>query len=354
MEQPHPIHFYLLNSENPFLYHYIIIFIEVKNKTLQISLMFNKKIYKCDLSVVLGPTATGKTQLAVQLAHKLNGEIISADSRQVYRGMDIGTGKDLNEYNFKGESIPYHLIDIISPIEEYNVAQYQKDFQNVYSEIKERKKLPILCGGTGFYIKAVLMDFQLPKTKPDKQLRQKLENWGLKELLNELENISWGSSVDTPLDTRRRVIRAIEVAKNRNYRIETPKKNSNKKMVNKINLDRTKVIGIEYQREIIRERITKRLHNRINSGMVEEVEALLNIGVTHQRLDTLGLEYRFISRFLEGKYSRDEMAGLLNTAIHQFAKKQMTFFRNMENNGINIHWIPEGDFETALGVILKG
>ena len=316
--------------------------------------MFKKKIFKSDLSVVLGPTATGKTQLAVQLAHKLGGEIISADSRQVYRGMDIGTGKDLNEYNFKDVSIPYHLIDIVAPIEEYNVAQFQRDFQRVYSDIKERKKLPILCGGTGFYIKAVLMDFQLPKTEPDKQLRQKLENWELEDLINELETISPGSSANTPVDTKRRVIRAIEVAKSRGGERGDRKKETEKRRPENSNLRDTTVIGIEYPREVIRERITKRLHSRLNSGMVEEVEALLIGGVTHHRLDTLGLEYRFISRFLKGDYSKDEMTGLLNTAIHQFAKKQMTFFRNMENNGIKIHWIPEGDFETALGVILKG
>ena len=310
--------------------------------------MFKKKIFKSDLSVVLGPTATGKTQLAVQLAHKLSGEIISADSRQVYRGMDIGTGKDLNEYNFKGVSIPYHLIDIVAPIEEYNVAQFQRDFQRVYSDITKRKKLPILCGGTGFYIKAVLMDFQLPKTEPDKQLRQKLENWELEDLINELETISPGASVNTPVDTKRRVIRAIEVAKSRGREKETGKRGAENS-----NLQDTTVIGIEYPREVIRERITKRLHSRLNSGMIEEVEALLIGGVTHHRLDTLGLEYRFISRFLKGDYSKEEMTGLLNTAIHQFAKKQMTFFRNMENNGIKIHWIPEGNFETALGVILK-
>ena len=314
--------------------------------------MFKKKIFKSDLSVVLGPTATGKTQLAVQLAHKLSGEIISADSRQVYRGMDIGTGKDLNEYNFKGVSIPYHLIDIVAPIEEYNVAQFQRDFQRVYSDIKERGKLPILCGGTGFYIKAVLMDFQLPKTEPDKQLRQRLENWELEDLINELETISPRASANTPVDTKRRVIRAIEVVKDREKGAR--KKETGKRKQENSNLQNTTVIGIEYPREVIRERITKRLHNRLNSGMIEEVEALLIGGVTHHRLDTLGLEYRFISRFLKGDYSKDEMTGLLNTAIHQFAKKQMTFFRNMENNGIKIHWIPEGDFETALGVILKG
>ncbi|MDP7027633.1 MAG: tRNA (adenosine(37)-N6)-dimethylallyltransferase MiaA [Candidatus Marinimicrobia bacterium] len=308
----------------------------------------NKLIHQFNIITILGPTATGKTQLSVQLAHKLGGEIISADSRQVYRGMDIGTGKDLNEYNFKDVSIPYHLIDIVAPMEEYNVAQFQRDFQRVYSDITKRKKLPILCGGTGFYIKAVLMDFQLPKTEPDKQLRQKLENWELEDLINELETISPGASVNTPVDTKRRVIRAIEVAKSRDREKETGKRGAENS-----NLQDTTVIGIEYPREVIRERITKRLHSRLNSGMIEEVEALLIGGVTHHRLDTLGLEYRFISRFLKGDYSKEKMTGLLNTAIHQFAKKQMTFFRNMENNGIKIHWIPEGNFETALGVILK-
>lgn len=313
--------------------------------------MVKEKIFEGDLLVILGPTATGKTKLAVQLAHKLSGEIISADSRQVYRGMDIGTGKDLNEYNFKGVSIPYHLIDIVAPIEEYNVAQFQRDFQRVYSDIKERKKLPILCGGTGFYIKAVLMDFQLPKTEPDKQLRQELEAWKLEDLIKELEAISPGASANTPVDTKRRVIRAIEVVKDREK--GDRKKETGKRKPENSNLQDTTVIGIEYPREVIRERITKRLHSRLNNGMIEEVEALLIGGVTHHRLDTLGLEYRFISRYLNGVYTKDEMTVLLNTAIHQFAKKQMTFFRNMEKNGIKIHWIPEGDFETALKVIAK-
>ena len=315
--------------------------------------MVKEKIFEGDLLVILGPTATGKTKLAVQLAHKLSGEIISADSRQVYRGMDIGTGKDLNEYNFKGVSIPYHLIDIVAPIEEYNVAQFQRDFQRVYSDIKERKKLPILCGGTGFYIKAVLMDFQLPKAEPDKQLRQELEAWKLEDLIKELEAISPGASANTPVDTKRRVIRAIEVEKSRGREKRDRKKETGKRRPENSNLQDTTVIGIEYPREVIRQRITKRLYSRLNNGMIEEVEALLIGGVTHHRLDTLGLEYRFISRFLKGDYSKDEMTGLLNTAIHQFAKKQMTFFRNMEKNGINIHWIPEGDFETVLKVIAK-
>ena len=304
-----------------------------------------------DLLTILGPTATGKTQLAVQLAHKLGGEIISADSRQVYRGMDIGTGKDLTEYNLNRKSIPYHLIDVVDPFEEYNAAQFQKDFQKVSTDIRKREKLPILCGGTGFYIKAVLMDFQLSKTEPNKQLRQKLENWKLEDLINELETISPGASANTPVDTKRRVIRAIEVAKNRRQKIgdrDNEIQNPKSKIQNPI------VLGVNYPREVIRERITTRLHYRLENGMIEEVELLLKNGVTHERLDRFGLEYRFISHYLQGQLSRDEMAEKLNTAIHQFAKKQMTFFRNMEKNGIKIHWIPEGDFETALGIISKG
>ena len=320
----------------------------------------NELINQFDNIVIIGPTATGKTQLAVQLAHKLSGEIISADSRQVYREMDIGTGKDLNEYNFKGVSIPYHLIDIVAPIEEYNVAQFQRDFQRVYSDIKERKKLPILCGGTGFYIKAVLMDFQIPKTEPDKQLRQELEAWKLEDLINELEAISPGASENTPVDTKRRVIRAIEVAKDRGRETEVRSKKMDKHQSPipdpRSSIPDTRspvVLGVDYPRTVIRKLITTRLHFRLENGMIEEVESLLQNGVTHERMEILGLEYRFISRYLNGVYNKDEMTALLNTAIHQFAKKQMTFFRNMEKNGINIHWIPEGDFETALKVIAK-
>ncbi len=310
----------------------------------------NELINQFDNIVIIGPTATGKTQLAVQLAHKLSGEIISADSRQVYRGMDIGTGKDLSEYNYKGVSIPYHLIDIIGPIEEYNVAQFQRDFQRVYSDITKRNKLPILCGGTGFYIKAVLMDFQLPKAEPNKHLRERLESWSLNDLVSELESISPGASENTPTDTKRRVIRAIEIELgNADFGLRIADSRSPIPVIRNC-----PVLGIDFHREVIRERITLRLHERLKNGMIEEVESLLKNGVTHERLDSFGLEYRFISRYLQGQLNKEEMTAQLNTAIHQFAKKQMTFFRNMEKNGINIHWIPEGDFETALGVISKG
>ena len=296
-----------------------------------------------DLLTILGPTASGKTKLAVQIAHKLNGEIISADSRQIYRGMDVGTGKDLGEYKQNAKSIPYHLIDIIDPLEEYNVAQFQKDFQRVSTDIRERDKLPILCGGTGFYIKAVLMDFQLPTAKPDKQLRQKLETWKLEDLIKELEAISPGASSRLLVDTKRRVIRAIEIAGARRQEAG----DRNKKILNPL------VLGVDYSREVIRERITRRLHERLINGMIEEVESLLYNGLTHERLDSFGLEYRFISRYLQGHLTKEEMTTKLNTAIHQFAKKQMTFFRNMEKNGIKIYWIPKGDFEKALKLIKK-
>ena len=312
--------------------------------------MWNSLNSSKDLLTILGPTASGKTKLAVQIAHKLNGEIISADSRQVYWGMDVGTGKDLGEYKQNAKSIPYHLIDIIDPLEEYNVAQFQKDFQRVSTDIRERDKLPILCGGTGFYIKAVLMDFQLPTAKPDKQLRQKLETWKLEDLIKELEAISPGASSRTKVDTKRRVIRAIEIELG-NVECGARKE---KPLSPNPHLRSPIVLGVDFPREVIRERITLRLHERLKNGMIEEVESLLNDGVTHERLDSFGLEYRFISRYLQGRLTKEEMTVQLNTAILQFAKKQMTFFRNMEKNGIHIHWIPEGDFETALGVISKG
>ena len=299
-----------------------------------------------DLLVILGPTATGKTQLAVHLAYKLKGELISADSRQVYRGMDIGTGKDLNKYNLKGRKITYHLIDIADPMEEYNVFQFQQDFQKAYSDIQKRHKLPILSGGTGFYIKAVLMDFHLPPVAPDKKLRQELENWKLEDLIMELRSMSPDVLINTTLENKRRIIRAIEVQMNRG------KEKGAKRRI-KFKIRKPIVLGVEYPREMILERITKRLHARLDQGMIHEVEILLNCGITHERLERLGLEYRFISRYLLGHLTKEEMIKKLNTAIHQFAKRQMTFFRNIEKNGIRIHWLPEGNLKKALNIISK-
>ena len=298
-----------------------------------------------DLLVILGPTASGKTELAVKLADKLNGEVVSADSRQVYRGMDIGTGKDLSEYKMKRKKIPCHLIDIADPLQEYSVFQFQQDFQKIFSDIKERQKLPILCGGTGFYIKAVLMDFHLPAVSPDNKLRNELENCELEDLILKLESLS----PDIPkksLETKRRVIRALEVEMNN-------KKDADKQICRNLqfNIHNPIVLGVEYPRGVIRDRITKRLHERFNQGMIEEVEKLLDKGITHERLERFGLEYRFISRYLDGQLTREEMIEKLNTAIHQFAKRQMTFFRNIEKNGIRIHWIPKGNLTDALDLI---
>ena len=304
-----------------------------------------------DLVVILGPTATGKTRLAVYLADQLKGEIISADSRQVFRGMNIGTGKDLKEYQLKEKNIPFHLIDISDPQEEYNVFQYQKDFQTAITYIRNQQNLPILCGGTGFYVKTILMDFHLPSVKPNKKLRQKLENWELDDLIQELESISPGASNYNLIDTKRRIIRAIELE------MSNQKGNSIKKIKSQnsqFKIQNPIIIGIEFERDVIRERITERLHQRLNQGMIKEVELLLENGITHERLESLGLEYRFISHYLQNQFTLNEMTEKLNTAIHQFAKRQMTFFRNMEKNGIKIHWIPEGNFKKALEVILKG
>ena len=302
-----------------------------------------------DLLVVLGTTATGKTKLAAQLADQLNGEIISADSRQVYRGMDLGTGKDLNEYNLKGKKITYHLIDIADPLQEYSVFQFQQDFQNTFLDIKARKKLPILCGGTGFYIKAILMDYNFPAVAPNKKLRQELENWQMEDLIFELKSIA-PNIPKKNIDTKRRAIRAIEVQMNR-YMEEVSGKELNNRISEKNEVHIPIVLGVEYSREVIRERITARLNERLNEGMIHEVEILLESGITHERLERFGLEYRFISRYLLGQLTKKEMIGKLNTAIHQFAKRQMTFYRNMEKNGIRIHWIPKGNTVKAIEII---
>ena len=228
--------------------------------------------------------------------------------------------------------------------------QYQKDFQTAITYIRNQQNLPILCGGTGFYVKTILMDFHLPSVKPNKKLRQKLENWELDDLIQELESISPGASNYNLIDTKRRIIRAIELEMN-NQKGNSIKKIKSQK--SRFKIQNPIVIGIEFERDIIRERITERLHQRLNQGMIKEVELLLENGITHERLESLGLEYRFISHYLQNQFTLNEMTEKLNTAIHQFAKKQMTFFRNMEKNGINIHWIPEGNFKKALEVILK-
>jgi len=278
---------------------------------------------------ILGPTASGKTALAARLAFELDGEVISADSRQVYREMDIGTGKDLSEYVVKGKRIPVHLIDIADPGYEYNVFEYQQDFKKVFSGISGRGKMPILCGGSGMYLEAILKGYNLKRIDNDSTLSEALEkktDQELKEILLALRT----SHNTSDLTDRRRTIKAIEIA------TVSDRKEQNQSEFPDLC---TTLYGIRFEREILRNRITERLNNRLQNGMIEEVKALLDKGLTASQLKFYGLEYRYITQFLEKELDYQTMFRLLNTAIHQFAKRQMTWFRRMERHGFNIHWI---------------
>ena len=293
---------------------------------------------------LLGPTATGKTRLAVLIAEKINGEIISADSRQVYKQMDIGTGKDLSEYEINGKQIPYHLINIAEPGYAYNIHEYVNDFEKTYKSITERKREVILCGGSGMYIEAVLKGYTLINVPVNETLRNELSqksDAALAILLTNLKNVH----NTTDLTDRERLIRAIEIEK---YYME------NEKSVSKIKAYSGIIFGINYPREIIRTRITERLHQRLNTGMIEEIQTLLDNGVAAEKLKYYGLEYNFITQFICGELAYDEMIRLLNTAIHQFAKRQMTWFRRMEKQGFVIHWI-DGlwEEEEKLGFVMR-
>lgn len=301
-----------------------------------------KKKISSNLIVILGPTATGKTGLAVRIANELNGEIISADSRQVYRGMDIGTGKDLEEYELAGQKIPYHLIDILNPSEDYSVFHFQQNFYKSYNDIISRNKIPILCGGTGLYIESILLKYDMPAVAPDFDLRNDLAHKSLENLIKQLKSINVKLHNTTDLTSKKRVIRAIEIAKNSPKSNETGQKGE---------IENSTVLGVNYPREIVRKRITERLHYRLENGMIEEVEELVKSGISFERLDYFGLEYRFIGKFLQRVISRGEMIKKLNIAIHQFSKRQMTFFRRMERRGITINWIENGDFEKAMEII---
>ncbi len=278
---------------------------------------------------ILGTTATGKTKLAVSLAAMIGGEILSADSRQVYRGMNIGSGKDLNEYTHNGMDIPYHLIDIVDAGYEYNVYEYQKDFFKAYKSIQERKAIPILSGGTGMYIESVLKGYQLAKVPRDESLRFKLNKKSDEELRNMLYETRIPHNT-SDLDDRERSIRAIEIDI---YYQEHPKLLTNVPKLQSINF------GIRYNRQEIRNRITERLDQRLQEGMVKEVEELLNQGIDSEKLKFYGLEYKYLTQYILGEIDYNEMFSSLNTAIHQFAKRQDTWWRRMEKNGIRILWI---------------
>jgi len=283
---------------------------------------------------ILGPTASGKTPVAARLAVEIDGEVISADSRQVYRRMDIGTGKDLADYVFDGKLIPYHLIDIREPGTKYNLFEYQQDFFDAYQDIRSRGKVPILCGGTGLYIEAVLKGYHLSPVPQNQELRNRLEGKTLAELTQMLTELKQktGSNMHntTDVDSCQRAIRAIEIE---TYNIEHPTPRRELPPVDSI------IIGIDIDRELRREKITRRLKARLDEGMVDEVKALLEEGISPEDLIYYGLEYKFVTEYLIGQTSYDEMFTRLEIAIHQFAKRQMTWFRGMERRGFRIHWI---------------
>jgi tRNA dimethylallyltransferase len=298
-----------------------------------------------DLITVLGHTAAGKTAFAAHLAHKLGGEIISADSRQVYKDMDLGTGKDYADYVVDGKRVPVHLIDRMEAGYEYNVYLFKHDFLKAYTEITDRKLTPILCGGSGLYIESVLRNYKLLDVPVNKALREDLEKKSYEELEGILRLYGPPHNV-TDTVSRKRMIRAIEIGM---FQASQPEKPGDQHVLNPV------VFGIRFERTVRRKRITERLQHRLEAGMLEEVEGLMKKGVTAEKMEYYGLEYRFISRYLMKQMTYDEMFRALNTAIHQFAKRQMTYFRGMERRGIPIHWI-DGQLsmeEKVAEVLLK-
>jgi tRNA dimethylallyltransferase len=283
----------------------------------------------CNLITILGPTATGKTRFAGLLADRMHGEIISADSRQVYKTMNIGTGKDYNDYRVGEKSIPVHLIDIVEPGYEYNVFEYQADFVRVFKEISSRGSLPLLCGGSGLYLEAVLKGYRLINVPVNEPLRKDLENKSMEELAEILKSFKTLHNI-TDIGTRKRLLRAIEIE---SYYRENPDMSQDYPRLNPF------IIGISGDRAARRERITKRLKERLDHGMIEEAERLLRDGISYEKMVYYGLEYKYLALYLKGDISYNEMFTRLNTAIHQFAKRQMTWFRRMERNGFKIHWL---------------
>jgi len=321
-----------------------------------------------DLITILGCTATGKTKLAVQLADCFNGEIISADSRQVYRGMNIGTGKDLSEYSIQGKQIPYHLIDIIDPTEEFNLYSFQESFYKSFDEIKNKNKLPFLVGGTGMYLSSILQNYNLSKADFEsyKQNLSSLTDEELREMLKELNPALHNT---TDLNDRERIIKAIAVSKSqqeissghfepesldeksvvttrKDFSVTSFSRNDNKKEIKSL------TIGVNLSRDEIKKRITARLKKRLDEeGMIEEVKSLMDSGISYDKMIFFGLEYKFIAQYLKGELNKNDMFQKLNSAIHSFAKRQMTWFRKMEREGVVINWIDGPDFNKAKELI---
>ena len=295
------------------------------------------------LIVVLGPTASGKTTLAVKIAYDFKGEIISADSRQVYKGLDIGSGKDLCEYNLNGKQITYHLIDIIDLNSEYNVFQFQKDFNVTYNRLKKNKVLPIMAGGTGLYIESVLSDYELIEVPENKELRQILKDKTINELIALLKEIKGNLHNTTDITDHSRLIRAIEIA--------SANKNEKKIKLFKIN---PLIIGTKWDREELKSRISIRLKQRLKDGMIEEVESIIKKGISIERLKLLGLEYGFISDFLQGKIkNRNDLYQKLRGAIVKFSKRQNTWYKRMEKNNHVINWIDCKEYNSVKKLIVN-
>ncbi len=302
-----------------------------------------------DFITILGPTASGKTSFAAALALRLDAEIISGDSRQVYRGMDLGTGKDLADYDIDGRHIPYHLIDIVDAGYKYNVFEYQRDFLRAYDDIRSRQKLPILCGGTGLYIESVLRGYRLLPVPENPELRRQLADKSLDELTSILATYKKLHNT-TDVDSAKRAIRAIEIEE---YYARVPVSEREFPQF------RSLVIGVDIDRELRREKISRRLRQRLDEGMLAEVQGLLDRGIPAEDLIYYGLEYKYLTLYLTGQTTYDEMFRGLEVAIHQFAKRQMTWFRGMERRGTLIHWMDVGlpmerKIDFVLGLLEKG
>lgn len=296
------------------------------------------------LITILGPTATGKTALAAEVAWRLGGEVISADSRQVFRGMDLGTGKDLADYDLHGTHIPYHLIDICSPLEEYSAYRFLGDFRRAYEDITARGRQPILCGGTGLYVDAVLREYHLSDAPVDPAYRASLEAFSDEELTARLA--SYGPLHNhTDTETRERLVRALEIQE---YAIAHPDSYT------RLPAMRHAVYGTRLERQQVIDRIERRLRRRLDEGMTAEVQRLLDEGVPAERLMRFGLEYRHVTRYLQGQCTEDEMFRDLFTDIRRFAKRQMTWFRRMERNGVEIRWLDASQpLDTLAEIVIK-
>jgi len=292
----------------------------------------------CNLLVVLGPTASGKTRLGVQLALALGGEIISADSRQVYRGLNLGAGKDLDEYEVDGRRIPYHLIDIVDLSHEFNVFEYQRRFYDAFEDIAARDAMPIVVGGTGLYVEAVLRPYRMADVPEDAELRREVSTLSMEELAKRLLDLKGDVHNVTDLENRERLVRAIEIAAYSASHEPEPAPEI-----------KPFILGVRWPRDVLRRRIRERLVQRIRAGMIEEVKGLVDSGIPWEKLEFRGLEYRYVADYLQDRIrNQNDLIQKLAAAIVQFAKRQETWFRRMERNGHEIHWIDGADFATAM------